>query len=153
MRAIIWNIRGFGPRGRRNQLRDFLRNSRVDILFLWETIRQDFTLQELESLEVGDKFFWTWLPASGHSGGFLVGFIDSYFEVGVVHKGEFLISTQIVLKASHFFFEFVGVYGPADHSRSPLFLQELEEVVSRAAYPVLVAGDFNLIRGTADKNN
>jgi hypothetical protein len=47
----------------------------------------------------------------------------------------------------------VGVYGPADHSRSPLFLQELEEVVTRATYRVLVAGDFNLIRGSADKNN
>jgi hypothetical protein len=71
----------------------------------------------------------------------------------VVHKGEFLISIQLVLKTSRFFFEFVGVYGPADHSRSPLFLQELEEVVSRATYLVLVAGDFNLLRGRADKNN
>jgi hypothetical protein len=47
----------------------------------------------------------------------------------------------------------VGVYGPADHSRSPLFLQELEEVVARATSPVLVAGEFNLIRVSADKNN
>jgi exonuclease III len=93
MRALIWNIRGFGRRGRRNQLRDFLRNTHVDILFLQETIRQDFSLQELESLEVGDKFFWTWLQASGHLGGLLVGFRDSCFDVGVVHKGEFLIST------------------------------------------------------------
>jgi endonuclease/exonuclease/phosphatase family metal-dependent hydrolase len=83
----------------------------------------------------------------------LVGFRDSCFDVGVVHKGEFLISTQLVLKASRFFFQFVGVYGPADHSRSPLFLQELEEVVSRATSPVFVAGDFNLIRGRNDKNN
>jgi hypothetical protein len=83
----------------------------------------------------------------------LVGFKVSCFDVGVVHKGEFLISTKLVLKASWFFFEFLGVYGPADHSHSPLFLQELEEVVSRATSPVLIAGDFNLIRGSADKNN
>jgi exonuclease III len=153
MRALIWNIRGFGRRGRRDQLRDFLRKARVDILFLQETIRQEFSLQELESLEIGDKFFWTWLPASGHSGGLLVGFRDSCFDVGVVHKGEFLISTKLVLKASRFFFEFVGVYGPTDHSRSPLFLQELEEVVSRATSPMLIAGDFNLIRGSTNKNN
>jgi hypothetical protein len=107
----------------------------------------------LESLEIGDKFFWSWLPASGHSGGLLVSFRDSCFDVGVVSKGEFLISTKLVLKSSRFFFEFVGVYGPADHSRSPLFLQELEEVVTRATSPVLIAGDFNLIRGSTDKNN
>jgi hypothetical protein len=120
MRALICNIRGFGRRGRRNQLRDFLINAHIDILFLQETVRQDFSLQELESLEVGDKFFWTWLPSSGHSGGLLVGFRDSCFDVGVVHKGEFLMSTQLVLKASRFFFQFVGVYGLADHSRSLL---------------------------------
>jgi hypothetical protein len=51
------------------------------------------------------------------------------------------------------FLEFVGVYDHADHTRSPVFLQELEEVTSRTQYPVLVAGDFNLIRGIADKNN
>jgi hypothetical protein len=36
---------------------------------------------------------------------------------------------------------------------SSLFLQELEEVVSQATSLVLVAGDFNLIRGRNDKNN
>jgi exonuclease III len=56
MRVLIWNIRGFGRRGRRNQLRDYLRTNKLDILFLQETIRQDFTLGELDSLEVGASF-------------------------------------------------------------------------------------------------
>jgi endonuclease/exonuclease/phosphatase family metal-dependent hydrolase len=50
-------------------------------------------------------------------------------------------------------FEFIGVYGPADHARSRNFLEELEVKVSSTQYPVVVAGDFNLIRGSADKNN
>jgi hypothetical protein len=57
MKVFIWNIRGFGHRDRRNQLRDFLRINKVNIIFLQETIRQDFLLAELDSLEVGDKFF------------------------------------------------------------------------------------------------
>jgi exonuclease III len=125
----------------------------VDIIFLQETIRQDFTLAELDSLEVGDKFFWSWLPANGHSGGILVGFRDSVFEIGSTMKGSFLVATQVCVKASRFLFEFVGVYGPADHSRSGAFLAELDDTVNRAQYPVVVAGDFNLIRGRADKNN
>jgi exonuclease III len=153
MKVFIWNIRGFGRRGRRNQLKDFLRLNKVDIFFLQETIRQDFSLAELDSLEVGDKFFWSWLPASGHSGGILIGFRDSVFEVGVTFKGSFLVATQECVKASRFFFEFVGVYGPADHSRSGAFLTELEQIVNRSQYQVMVAGDFNLIRGRADKNN
>jgi exonuclease III len=95
MKVFIWNIHGFGRRGRRNQLKDFLRLNKVDIVFLQETIRQEFSLAELDSLEVGDKFFWSWLPASGHSGGILVSFRDSVFDVGGTVKGSFLVATQV----------------------------------------------------------
>jgi exonuclease III len=134
-------------------LRDYLRTNKVDILFLQETIRQDFTLGELDSLEVGDKFFWSWLPANGHSGVLLAGFRDSVFEIGSVSKEEFLLTAQVCVKATRFLFEFVGVYGPANHGRSPVFLLELESAISRSSLPVFVAGDFNLIRGRANKNN
>ena len=50
-------------------------------------------------------------------------------------------------------FEFFGVYGPADHSRSASFLEELEREVKACRVPVLISGDFNLIRGPKDKNN
>jgi hypothetical protein len=75
------------------------------------------------------------------------------FEIGSTFKGSFLVATQVCVKASHFLFEFVGIYSPADHSRSGAFLNELEQVVNRSQYPVVVVGDFNLIRGRADKNN
>jgi hypothetical protein len=65
MRALIWNFRGFGNRGHQNQLKDYLRKYKVYIIFLQKTIRQEFTLQELEGFEFGDKFYWTWLPAVG----------------------------------------------------------------------------------------
>jgi exonuclease III len=153
MRVLIWNIRGFGQRGRQTKLRDYLRINKVNILFLQETIRQDFSLGELDSLEVGDKFFWLWLPANGHSGGLLVGFRDSIFEIGLVSKGEFLLTAQVCMKATRFIFEFVGVYGTADHGHSLAFLLELESTIARSAFTVFVAGDFNLIHGRADKNN
>ena len=50
----------------------------------------------------------------------------------------------------------VSVYGPADHARSADFLGEITTLVGakRAAnLPVVVSGDFNLIRSGADKNN
>jgi hypothetical protein len=52
-----------------------------------------------------------------------------------------------------FKFEIIGVYGPADHARSELFLQELEAKVNSCQHPVVVGGDFNLIRGPEDKSN
>ena len=57
MRILFWNIRGFGRTGRRMLLRELLCKHRIDIICLQETIKQDFTDSELESMEVGDKFF------------------------------------------------------------------------------------------------
>jgi hypothetical protein len=53
MRALIYNIRGFGEPGRRGQLKTYLRQHRVDIVAIQETIRAIFSTAELRSLEVG----------------------------------------------------------------------------------------------------
>ena len=66
--TFIWNMRGFGQEGRRRQLINYLRDKDVDIVGLQETIRQDLSIAELESLS-RHKFSWHWLPAMGHSGG------------------------------------------------------------------------------------
>ncbi|KAF7016111.1 hypothetical protein CFC21_029793 [Triticum aestivum] len=50
MKLLCWNIRGFGHLGRRRQLIDYLRQEEIDIVSLQETIRQDFTIQELQGL-------------------------------------------------------------------------------------------------------
>jgi hypothetical protein len=47
----------------------------------------------------------------------------------------------------------IGVYGPADHTRSIQFLVDLENKVQRSSFLVVVLGNFNLIRGAQDKNN
>jgi exonuclease III len=87
MCCIFWNIRGFGRRGHRTLLKDYLQLHKIDIAVLQETIKQDFTDAELRSLEIGDKFVWCWLPANGHSEGLLIGCRDSMFEVGAVATG------------------------------------------------------------------
>jgi endonuclease/exonuclease/phosphatase (EEP) superfamily protein YafD len=45
------------------------------------------------------------------------------------------------------------IYGPADHSRTEEFLSELEREVLACQLPIVVGGDFNLIREVQDKNN
>jgi hypothetical protein len=47
----------------------------------------------------------------------------------------------------------MGIYGPADHSRSAEFLQEISNKVNSADTPIIMGGDFNLIRAAHDKNN
>jgi hypothetical protein len=73
MRFLIQNIRGWNAPGRRTQLKDTFRNDRVDIIGLQETIKQDFSAQELRWLEHGGQFNWNWVPATGTRVGSFLG--------------------------------------------------------------------------------
>ena len=153
MRILFWNIRGFGRAGRRTLLRELLCKHRIDIICLQETIKQDFTDMELESIEVGDKFFWCWLPAVGHSGGMLLGLRDSMFEVESTDRGQYFLSVNCLHRALNKTLTVIGIYGPANHAASPAFLDEVSTKVAQCRYPVLMGRDFNLMRGEMDKNN
>ncbi|XP_073358182.1 uncharacterized protein [Aegilops tauschii subsp. strangulata] len=155
MCALFWNIRGFGHDGRRRQLVEYIRDEHIDIIAIQKTMHMDFYLPELDSLS-SDLFTWHWLPSSGnngHSGGILLGVKDATFEVGGMDRGEFFISMEIFERALNFKWEVIIVYGPANHSRSPTFLAELQQKISASPLPVVVGGDFNLIRSPDEKNN
>src|SRR4051812_31526527 len=130
MRILFWNIRGFDRRGGRTLLKDFLRKHKIDVVCLQEMIKQDFTDTELRSLDIGDKFYWCWLPVSGHSGGMLLGLWDSVFEVDHVDKGQAFLSAAAVHRSSGRPLEVLAVYGPADHGISEAFLEELTQKIT-----------------------
>lgn len=155
LRALFWNIRGFGREGRRRQLIKYMRDEHIDIVAIQETMRADFSLPELQGLS-SHLFAWHWLPSSGiagHSGGILLGVKDDTFEIGSMDRGEYFVSMELFERAINFKWEFIVVYGPADHSRSSAFLEELLRKISNSTLPVAVGGDFNLIRQPSDKNN
>lgn len=49
--------------------------------------------------------------------------------------------------------EFIGVYGPIDHTLSHEFLLELATKIGSSSLSFLIGGDFNLLRFPWDKNN
>ncbi|KAE8783438.1 hypothetical protein D1007_43096 [Hordeum vulgare] len=108
-------------------------------------ILQDFSMIELQRLS-RQQFSWQWLPASGHSGGILLGVREEAFSMEDMDRGEFFVSMAITDRRAHLSWEVIIVYGPADHARSAEFLAELKNKVERCTTPVVVARDFNLIR-------
>jgi hypothetical protein len=75
----------------------------------------------------------------------LIGFQDSVFEVGTVEIGSFFVSASVL--------RIMGIYGPADHASSGHFLEEISGKVARSNFPIIIGGDFNLMRIPEDKNN
>ena len=58
MRAIFWNIHGFGHAGRRTQLKEYMHREDVDIVGLQETIKGDFRFHELLAIATFERFEW-----------------------------------------------------------------------------------------------
>mgnify|MGYP006267345135 CR=1 FL=1 len=156
MRYLFWNIRGCGHVGRRTQLKEYIAKERIDVVALQETIKADFSFRDLLAFDPLQRFSWHWLPSAGHSGGILMGCNNDIYDVLQWDVGVFFLSATIRHRVSGLSWVVVCVYGPADHSRSAVFLQELTNLVGakRAInLPLVVGGDFNLIRSGANKSN
>ena len=140
-----------GKPARIRQLREIIIAEKVDIIGMQETIKHTFTRQELETISVGN-FTWNWLPARGHSGGILVGVKLDDKEVEDWFVGDFLIAVTIRERKTNFRWVLMTVYGPAQHDLSANFLTEKSGRLNGQTLPVVIGGDFNLIRELDDKS-
>lgn len=145
-KILFWNIRGLGAIGRRNQLRGLRNTHRVDAICLHETIKSDFSLWDLNSLSEGDSFEWSWTAANGHSGGTLTGINIAVAGVVAKDSGSFLSSLLVITKEDNFQWELINVYGPVQNDRKLDFIQEMDQKIARMSWPIIMGGDFNLMR-------
>jgi hypothetical protein len=81
-----------------------------------------------------------------------VGFNTDVFDVRENEIGEFMIRTLIYHREKNFIWNFVNVYGAAQKENKCRFLSELSSFCSRSRAPLLVGGDFNIIRKADEKN-
>ena len=56
-------------------------------------------------------------------------------------------------RVSNFRWEMICVYGPAQHDKSALFVEELNSICQNCLLPMVIGGDFNLIREASDKSS
>ena len=67
-------------------------------------------------------------------------------------SGEFFVGATVRHKVLNFRWDILTVYGPANHERSPCFLQELTMRCQNATLPIVMGDNFNLIRSLQDKS-
>lgn len=153
MNILFWNVRGLGNPGRRGQLTELMKKHRINLICLQETIRGSFREVELDSFCGGKDFHWLTKPAEGHSGGLLMGVDLDFAEVIDIDLGEFFISMMIETKKDRKRWRVVNVYGLVQADRKEKFLQELTDVMLTQSDPVIIGGDFNLVRFAEEKSN
>ncbi|XP_037427211.1 uncharacterized protein LOC119292489 [Triticum dicoccoides] len=127
-------------------------DQKLDFVGLSETIKQDFTKNELHNLCGGRNFQWSWNPPRGMSGGILMGVNKDMFNVEIIEKGQYFLRMLVFDKNIKMHWNLVSVYGDAQKEGKASFLAELARLYHDNPLPCLVGGDFNIIRNGKEKN-
>ncbi|PNT68276.1 hypothetical protein BRADI_3g38171v3, partial [Brachypodium distachyon] len=152
MSVLFWNVRGLGTAGRRSQILEIIREPGVIVFCLQETIKAKFTHRELVSLGGSHSYHWAIKPTVGHSGGILIAARDDIFDCIGASQVEFFLSMVVRNKISKLQWEVMNVYGPVLHERKAEFLAEISDHVLTNDVPLVLGGDFNLIRFSGDRS-
>ena len=123
----------------------------LDFIALLEIGRDNFTSQFLGTLAGGIDFDWHCLPPRGRSGGILQRVkCEALEEINVV-RGDFAVMFRVRYKLDGFRWSLVAVYRAAQPELKPDFLADLVRICADERVPVLVGGDFNIIKRRDEK--
>ncbi|KAJ1276869.1 hypothetical protein BS78_05G249200, partial [Paspalum vaginatum] len=82
----------------------------------------------------------------------LVGVNLTTFDIGSIEEGDFYVKFKIRCKKEDFISNLVFIYGPAQEDRKHSFLTELAHLSSKEDIPMIIGGDFNIMRGAEEKS-
>jgi exonuclease III len=153
MKGIFWNSRGLSDLAKSKFLNDTVREQSLDFVALLETGKKDLSQSVLNNFCNGGNFLWHWTQPHGRSGGILLGVNLDTFDIGSIEEGDYYVKFKIKNKCDDFKWVLVAVYGAAQPEYKEAFLTEMVQTCSKENLPLLVGGDFNIIRNPSEKNN
>ena len=141
MNSLIWNCRGIKKTGVSTFLRNLILEHNFHIIGLQETMQADIDDRLLRAIDPATNYLWKWVPSQGKSGGILSGINLEFYDVGGFHEGKHFLQLNLWDKTLN-----------AQDENKPKFLAELAHCCSASKEPYMIAGDFNIIRFTSEKN-
>ena len=152
MKENFWNSGGFRDSAKHSVVTDTIRDNKLDFFAVIETGRDNFAAPFLRNLSGGLDFVWYCLPPIGRSGGILAGFNAQTIGVKNMVSGDRCVKFHLISKMDNFEWSLVVVYGAAQNDHKGEFLAELVRMCDNEPLPLLVGGDFNIMRRQSDKN-
>lgn len=74
-------------------------------------------------------------------------------DIGSIDEGDFCVKFRLRNRSDNFQWILMAVYGAAQPEFKEIFLTELVHACSKENAPILLGGDFNIIRKPSEKNN
>ena len=152
MIGIFWTCRGAGKKGMSSCLSHMIRDHSLDFVCLQETHKKKFQDGYFRKIDPYTAFEWDWFPSVGKSGGILCGVRKERFEVVAWKKGRFILQVVVYDIKIKKIWTLCTVYGAAHDSDKQDFLIELADFCIHVQTPLLIGGDFNILRHEGDKN-
>ena len=152
MNGMFMNSRGLGDLAKHLHIAQCIRDHNLDFVAISETGRRDFPATVLNRISGGFDFQWYCRPPRGRSGGILLGVNPNSMDVLAISDEDFHIKFHIRNKVDNFIWSLVAVYGPAQEAHKAAFLRELVNLTKDNPYPILIGGDFNLLRYRHEKS-
>jgi hypothetical protein len=128
-----------------------MKENSLNFFALWEMGRSEFMPRTLKNLCGGRDFLWHSKALQGRSGGMLLGVDQQLFDIGSIEEGEFYIKFHLCNKSDGFKWALVSVYGQAQADRKEKFLAELVRMCSHEDLPLIMGGDYNVLRHSYEK--
>jgi exonuclease III len=153
MKGFIWNSDGFRDPAKHSLIKETVKTHKLDFIIISETGRESFSAPFLNNLAAGMDYSWFCLPPRGRSGGILSRINNASLIVTKVISGDFCVKFHLKIKRDNFEWALVAVYGAAQDRHKPAFLAELVRICENETLPLMVGGDFNIIRRKEEKNN
>jgi hypothetical protein len=152
MNGMFNNSRGLGDLSKHLHIAHCINDHNLYFVAISETGRRDFSQTLLDRLSGGLEFEWTSQPPRGRSGGILLGVRTDTMEVLDRSGGDYHIKLHIQNHADNFTWTLVTVYGAAHEEFKADFLRELVNLAKDNPHPILIGGDFNLLRFRHEKS-
>ena len=149
---MFLNSRGLRDLAKYTHIVDSIRDHHLDFVGISETGKRDFSVSQVNRLSGGVDFTWISRPPCGISGCLLLGVRKDTMKVLTSSDGEFHIKLHIRNKVDNFTSSLATVYGAAQDEHKSAFLRELVNLAKHNPYPIIIGGDFNLLRFPHEKS-
>ena len=133
-------------------VKDLLWEYQADFVGFQETIKKRYPLSFFRKIDPQQKYVWHWIPSRGRSGGILSGIKTERFDILSSKTGTYFIMVKVFDKKLRKNLCLVNVYGPAQDEGKEVFLTELAQICYENKDPMLLGGDFNILRFSDEKN-
>ncbi|XP_016207055.1 uncharacterized protein LOC107647498 [Arachis ipaensis] len=145
MTFASWNVRGLAGTGKLSIVKNFRKKFNVHVLGLIETKKEVMTKFEVVQLWGNDGVGWEFVEAEGASGGLLLMWDNTVFNLSSCYKGARWLCVDGVLLKNNFRCAFCLVYSEHDREEKLVVWEELSFLSGLCQIPFCFMGNFNEI--------